>query len=77
MEQGVGDTGTILGDDGTGEAKMTKWTIDGTAAVAAGQWSGSLKDNGDDDVPRVATGTFYSTYGTAGKMGGAFGASKE
>ena len=77
MEQGVGDTGTILGDDGTGEAKMTKWTIDGTAAVAAGQWSGSLKDNGDDDVPRVATGTFYSTYGTAGKMVGAFGANKE
>ena len=33
MEQGVGDTGQILGDDGSdgGTPKMTKWTIDGTA----------------------------------------------
>ena len=56
---------------------MTKWTIDGTAGDAAGQWTGSLKDNGDDGVPKVATGTFYSTYGADGKMVGAFGANKQ
>ena len=77
MEQGVGNTGIILGDDGTGTAKNTKWTIGGTAADAAGSWSGGLYDDGDDGVPQVATGTFYSTYGTAGKMVGAFGANKQ
>ena len=77
MEQGIGDTGTILGDDGTGTAKMTKWTIDGEAAEAAGQWSGNLYDNGDDDVPQVATGEFYSEFGRDGRMVGAFGANKQ
>ena len=77
MEQGVGDTGIILGDDGTGTAKMTKWTIGGTAGAASGQWSGDLLNNGTDGVPKVATGTFYSTYGTGGGEGrivGGFGA---
>ena len=80
MEQGIGATGTILGDDGTGDAKMTKWTIDGTAGAAAGQWSGSLQDNGDDGVPKVGTGTFHSTYGqngNDGRMVGAFGVTKQ
>ena len=77
MEQGVSDGGVILGDDGTGtvgtDEKMTKWTIDDTAAAAAGQWSGTLYDNGDDGVPKVGTGTFHSTYSTSGRMVGAFG----
>ena len=81
MKQGVSDTGTILGDDGTGTAgtdeKMTKWTIDGTAAAAGGQWSGTLYDNGADSVPKVATGTFHSEYGNEGRMVGAFGANKQ
>jgi hypothetical protein len=77
MESGVSDTGTILGEDGSGDPMMTKWTIDGTAADAAGQWMGSLKDNGDDGVPMVGTGTFYSMYGSAGKMIGAFGVNKQ
>ena len=81
MKQGVGDTGAILGNDGTGTAgtdeKMTKWTIDGTAAAAAGQWSGTLYDNGADSVPKVGTGTFHSTYSTSGRMVGAFGVNKQ
>ena len=52
----------------------TTWTIDGSAAEAAGNWTGHLLDQGKDDVPQVATGMFYTEYGTAGKMVGAFGA---
>ena len=78
MESGVGSTGTIIGADGTGTDMMaTKWTIDGTAAATAGGWSGTLYDNGDDSVPEVGTGTFYSTFGTAGRMVGAFGVTKQ
>ena len=81
MKSGLGANGVITGDDGTGAAKMTKWTIDGTAAAAAGQWSGALlateASSDTSGVPEVATGTFYSTYGSAGKMVGAFGANKQ
>ena len=82
MEQGVGDTGTILGDNGTGTAKMTKWTIGGTTADASGEWRGTLYDNdsSDNDVPKVGTGTFYSTFGSVGgdgKMVGASGVNKQ
>ena len=55
----------------------TEWTIDGTAAADSGSWSGTLRNNGDDGVPQVATGTFYSEYGTAGKMVGGFGANEQ
>ena len=65
---GIGDT-TI--EDGT------QWTIDGAAAGASGQWSGSLREVGDDDVPEVATGIFYSRYSADGRMVGAFGANKQ
>ena len=41
----------------------TTWTIDETAADKAGQWSGNLQNIGEDKVPQVATGTFYSEYG--------------
>ena len=81
MKQGIADGGVILGDDGTGTAgtdeKMTKWTIGGTAAAAAGQWSGALYDNGADSVPKVGTGTFHSTYSTSGRMVGGFGVNKQ
>ena len=55
----------------------TVWTIGDTAAAASGEWSGTLYDNGDDGVPKVGTGTFYSTFGQDGKMVGAFGVNKQ
>ena len=56
----------------------TVWTIGETAASASGVWSGQLQGDSDEDtVPDVATGTFYSEYGTAGRMVGAFGANAQ
>ena len=50
-------------------------TYNGTPSTAAdGEWSGMPHDDGDDGVPRVATGTFCSTYDTTGCTVGAFGA---
>ena len=68
---GITRTGTDQTDNDT------VWTIDGTAAAASGAWSGTLYDNGDDGVPKVGTGTFDSTYGTAGKIVGGFGVNKQ
>ena len=76
-KSGVAATGAITGSDGTGDPMSTVWTIDGTAAAAAGQWSGTLYDNGDDGVPKVGTGTFNSTYSINGRMVGAFGVNKQ
>ena len=75
----VGDIAGALAADGTASTtdtgpQETVWTIDGEAADAAGQWSGNLQEAGDDNVPKVAVGTFHSQYGTAGEMVGAFGA---
>ena len=55
----------------------TVWTIGETAATKSGNWTGNLLNNGDDGVPQVATGTFYTEYGRAGRMVGAFGANKQ
>ena len=76
-KSGVGDGGAITGSDGTGDPMETVWTIGGEAAAAAGQWSGTLYDNGDDGVPKVGTGTFHSEYSTSGRMVGAFGVNVE
>ena len=76
----VSDTGTIAGDpdtDGNTTPQMTVWTMGGTAASADGQWSGDLKENGDDGVPAIGTGTFSSMFGADGKMVGAFGVNKQ
>ena len=77
----IGDDGGI-GNAGDGtDPVMTVWTIDGTAGVDGGSWTGSLQNNGADGVPKVATGTFYSTYGGAGegegRMVGGFGANRQ
>ena len=76
-ETDIGDDGAIDGIVGDDVQVGTVWTIDGTAAGQSGQWSGSLRDNGDDGVPKVATGTFYSKYSTAGTMVGGFGVNKQ
>ena len=55
----------------------TVWTIGENAADASGEWSGTLQEAGDDGVPAVARGTFYTEYGEAGRMVGGFGANKE
>ena len=68
MKSGISNDGDI------GSSEMTKWTIDGTTAAASGEWSGNLREMGKDGVPEVATGTFYSHYGSDGKIVGAFGA---
>ena len=80
----VDDAGPIAGAlaaDGTPDStdtgpQMTTWTIGDVAGDAAGQWSGNLHEEGDDGVPAIATGTFFSTFGDSGndgRMVGAFG----
>ncbi len=77
-ESTIGDTGPISSDGTAGGAgNETVWTIGETAADESGSWTGSLQENGDDGVPAIATGTFYTEYDTAGKMVGAFGANKQ
>ena len=78
----IADTGGIGDDSDTtaGNGPTTVWTIGGTAGTADGSWTGTLRNNGADGVPQVATGTFYSTYGTSGgegRMVGGFGANKQ
>lgn len=78
-ETDIGDTGVI---DGLGGADNdvqvgTVWTIGGDAAAKSGQWSGDLQDNGDDDAPKVGSGTFYTEYDGDGRMVGGFGVNKQ
>ncbi|MCY4431496.1 MAG: hypothetical protein OXC11_14045 [Rhodospirillales bacterium] len=72
-EAALGTDGAITRD----AANDTAWTIGGTAASASGEWSGNLREEGTDGVPKAASGTFYTEYGTAGKMVGGFGANKQ
>ena len=79
----ISDVG-VIGNDGTSATSPggTVWTIGGNAAAGSGSWAGSLTNQPatGDGVPQVATGTFYSTYGTGGgegRMVGAFGANKQ
>ena len=68
--------GTIAEEAGSITGMETVWTIDGAAGSASGEWSGQLHEK-KDDVPQVATGTFFSTYGEGNSMVGAFGANKQ
>ena len=68
---------TVTSGGRTSSASKTKWTIDGTAGSASGQWFVNLKDNGDDGVPKSGFGRFHSTFGVGGRMAGAFGVNKE
>ncbi len=76
---GIDLTAAPVADD---VAQKTVWTIGGKAEAADGEWSGALKDTADTKtdttgVPKVGTGTFYTEYGTAGRMVGAFGVKKQ
>ena len=78
-ETDISDTGVIDGLGGAANDVQvgTVWTINGSAAAGAGQWSGSLQENGDDGVPKIGTGTFHSMFGADGNMVGAFGVNKQ
>ena len=67
-------SGAITPKSGT---KSTKWTINGTAAAASGSWKGRFYDLDTTQIPRLATGTFFSTYNNSGRMVGAFGVERE
>ena len=55
----------------------TIWSIGGEPAERSGAYAAQLHELGDDGVPEVVTGTFYTEYGNSGKMVGAFGANKQ
>ena len=72
-------SGSAIGNGGafSDATDRTTWTIDGRATAESGTWSGPLYDTGEEGVPEVAAGTFYTEYGTAGRMVGAFGANEQ
>ena len=78
-DQAVSATGVIAGDGTVGDTvrQMTRWTIGGTALAVSGEWTGTFRDNGDDGVPKVVTGTFHAEFGHEGRMVGAFGANRQ
>ena len=65
----------------------TTWSINGNGDGPSGTWSGMMYDEkpgpvGDDqpgdgnNLPTTVTGTFHSTFGSEGRMVGAFGATR-
>ena len=78
-DQSVSAGGVISGDGTPGSTarQMTLWTIGGKAVAASGEWTGTFRDNGDDGVPKVVTGTFHAAFGHEGRMVGGFGASRQ
>ena len=78
-ETDISDTGVIDGVGGvSNDVEVgTVWAIGETKAAKSGQWRGALQEAGDDGVPMVGTGTFYTHYGNDGRMVGAFGVTKQ
>ncbi|MCY4551953.1 MAG: hypothetical protein OXC28_26770 [Defluviicoccus sp.] len=72
-EAALADSGEIT----RAAADDTVWTIGGTAAAASGEWSGDLREEDNNGVPKAATGTFYTEHGRDGHMVGAFGANQQ
>ncbi len=72
----------MIGSDSNNMDVNTTWSINGNAAAKSGTWSGTMYDekpgdapDGDgSNIPTVVTGTFYSEFGSEGRMVGAFGA---
>ena len=61
-------------DASAGSTGLTRWTMDGSAAAAAGKWEGAFYDRGGLGLrPKAATGSFYAEYGINAKLVGAFG----
>ena len=78
-DQSVSAGGVISGDGTPGSTarQMTRWTLGGKALAASGGWTGTFRDNGDDGVPKVVTGTFHAEFGHEGRMVGGFGANRQ
>ena len=81
---GLGSTGGAITAPTGDDALATVWSINGNAAPASGTWSGTMYDEKPGDpsatgpgdgsnIPTTATGTFYSEFGSIGRMVGAFG----
>ncbi len=74
MEHAIAGVGVA---DDLDPAPKTKWTLDGTAAAAAGDWSAAFYDIPDKQhQPKGVAGGFVSHYGSDGRMVGAFGAER-
>ena len=74
----IGASGAITA--GGADTARTVWSIagrDSTAPAAPPTWSGQLHDAGEHSVPAVATGGFEAVYDEAGRMIGAFGATRQ
>ncbi len=70
----IGDGGRMAPDTSSGSTGLTRWTMDGTAAPAAGKWEGAFYERGSaGQRPKAATGSFYAEHGMSGRMVGAFG----
>ena len=74
MEHAIAGVGVA---DDLDPAPKTKWTLDGTAAAAAGDWSAAFYDKPENEhQPKGVAGGFVSHYGSDGRMVGAFGAER-
>ncbi len=76
---GFGANGQIMAPS----TAPTVWSMNDNKASPSGTWSGMMYDeavHGDDNdgsnIPTTVTGTFYSEFGSIGRMVGAFGAEK-
>ena len=71
FDSGIDGGTAVAGDDVT-------WEIAGEGGGEHGSWSGALRDQDDNNVPKVATGQFTAIYSEdthrIGRMSGAFGA---
>ena len=79
-KSGISDDGVVGIVDEYGVPighEKTIWKIGDTAAAESGRWDGAFWNNGDDGVPKIVNGTFFSTYNNDGRMVGAFGTNKQ
>ena len=73
MRHAIAATGVAV-DTATAQ---TKWTVDGTAGAAGGNWSAQFYEVPDDQhQPKGVAGGFEATYESDGFMVGAFGAER-